>query len=174
VLIPEPQDGEYGEYRIELQGVANGGEYTLASSYIDEENLANNQESEIHSEILPNTTDSFILDFNKDHPDQTNIQSEVDFDKLIELTNILYNAGEIKKESVKKLLILRFKLLGRQYDKMINSKNNKQKQLLKIALKLELKLLNKTLNLYLSKKWITEKAKSILSTNINFLVEKLK
>ena len=71
-------------------------------------------------------------------------------------------------------MILQFGLLDKQYDKIINSKNNKQKQLLKIALKLELKILNKSLDLYLSKKWITAKAESILSTNINFLIEKLK
>ena len=32
ILIPNPSDGKY---KIELQGVANGGEYTLANSIID-------------------------------------------------------------------------------------------------------------------------------------------
>ena len=45
----------------------SGGEYTFASSYFNEENIANNQELQIQSEILPDTIDNFTLNFYKDN-----------------------------------------------------------------------------------------------------------
>ena len=57
---------------------------------------------------------------------------------------------------------------------MISTSNSKQKMLLKTAIIVGLKLINATLNLYKTTKLITAKANSILSTNINFLIDKLK
>ncbi len=170
VLIPNPKDGQY---KVQLQAVGQGGDYTLAASFINDDKPQNTQELQIKSTILASTTDNFSVNFKEDNPTQTVIKSEVDFNKLIELTNLLYQSGEIKKVLVKNLLITQFGYLSKQYDKMISSSNNKQKQLLKTAIILELKLINKTLTLYEIAHFITAKARNILSTNINLLIEKL-
>ncbi|MFH1822497.1 MAG: hypothetical protein ABH830_02235, partial [Patescibacteria group bacterium] len=54
VLIPNPQDGEY---KVEVQGVDNGGEYTLASSLINDNN-------EITKEFSGNIMPGQERDFN--------------------------------------------------------------------------------------------------------------
>ena len=57
ILIPNPQDGEY---KVEMQGVANGGEYTLANSLID----GNNEISREYSgNILPEQERDFNITY---------------------------------------------------------------------------------------------------------------
>jgi len=57
VLIPNPQDGEY---KIEVQGVANGGEYTVASSIIND-NIEVSKE--FSGNILPEQKVDFTINY---------------------------------------------------------------------------------------------------------------
>lgn len=117
VLIPNPQDGEY---RVELQGVEGGGEYTLATSFIDENNPQLNSEIDVKSFIASSTIDSFKVNYTANSPQETIIESEVDFQKLIALTDYFYNNGQISKKAVYNFLISNLKELSHKYDKILS------------------------------------------------------
>lgn len=166
-LIPNPTEGDY---KIKVQGVDGGGEYTLAQSYIDDDKPIESQELQVKSQILDGSVDEFTIDFSGS---ASTMESEIDFNKLIELTNLLYEQKEIKKDEARKIIVDKLKHLRDKYDKIKDSKSEPEKKIKKLMAKLELRMVDKLLQFYQMKGWVTVKAVGILTVNINLLVDKL-
>ena len=163
VLIPNPIDGEY---QIELQGVDGGGQYTLAVDFIDEDMAELHQEFSVSAFVGEGQIDNFFVTYNHDDPNESDMESDADFSKLIDLTKMFYNNGAISKNAAYNFLVNNFEQLSKKYDKILtnNKKSNIEKQLEQIKQKLEF---------YVNKDWITIFAKEILISNINLLIHKL-
>ena len=163
VLIPNPQDGDY---KVELQGIDGGGQYTMAVSFIDENNPQLNSEVQTNSFIASGSIDSFKVNYQADNPEITAMESEIDFKKLINLTDDFYNNGQISKNDAYNFLINNLGQLDSKYDKIITGeeKYNIEKQLEHMIGKI---------GFYYEKNWLDELAKNILISNINLLIKKL-
>lgn len=169
VVIPDPLDGDY---RVELQGVDGGGEYILAVSFINEDDSSLTQEVEASSAISDGAIDSFQISYDSTVPQSLVLESEVDFSKLIDITSLLYEQGQIIKTNIYKLLIKDFEHLAKQYDK-INNKGKIKDKILEKYITLRLELIKKSLNLYRRHNWISELAQNVLISNINLLINRL-
>ena len=162
-----------GEYQIKLQGVDAGGDYKLFSGIINDENISQNQEFLTQSAIFAGTVDTFSFNYQPDAPKPVSFESEVDFNKMIELTKVLYSAKEIKKKSVYQYLVNNFESLQKQTEKFGRLKNKNISRILARFVELRLRLMLKELNFYLKKDWISAKANEIIKSNINLLINKL-
>ncbi len=168
VAIPDPVDGEY---RVELQGVDGGGEYKLAVSFVDEDNASLNSEAEVKSFIAAGAVDSFTVDYSASSTAEPSFESEVDFAKLIDITNALYEQKEIAKKEIYKILINDFRQLEKNYNQMDGKHKLKDKILEKYII-VRLEIIKKSLELYQRHKWISTTAKNVLVSNINLLINK--
>jgi len=172
IAIPNPMAGEY---QLELAGVGAGGNYKLFVGLADDNNPAGNQEFIVDSAILAGKTDQFILDYRPGSTAPPSLEANVDFAKLKDLTETLYQAQEITKKLVYQHLINTFDLLEQKSEKFDKIENNKNiPRILSAFLKLRLQLLLTELDFYQHQNWISIKAKNILDSNINLLIYPIK
>lgn len=62
ITIPNPLDGEY---RVQVQGTGNGGEYTIAAGYISDSSLVS---KDFQANILPDMVSELKIDINSSTP----------------------------------------------------------------------------------------------------------
>ena len=168
VLIPDPMNGEY---KANIQGVDGGGDYTFAGSVIDQNTQTRTSEVKISSTLLAGGQDTLSINTSAT---STLIESDIDFQKMIALTNSLYDVKEIKKESAHKNLVKEFERLDKKYDKIINSKKHTERALRRLEIIIETKVVAQIIRLGEHDRIMTAKARDILLINLDLLTDKLK
>ena len=171
ITIPNPLEGEY---KIELQGTDNGGEYGVVTSLISE---ATSTTNEIVGISKPNQITKLITDINQQIITKT--------ERIITLEifkNDIYGAydlGWIKDKRTRDVLIKQVesavklqKRIETIYEKLPNGKR-KEKKIEKIEMKVNkilLKLFEKEIDILYANNKITQDALDLLKLDIHYLL----
>ncbi|MFH1583200.1 MAG: hypothetical protein ABIB72_02690, partial [Candidatus Falkowbacteria bacterium] len=160
---------EKGDYRVELIGTGNG-TYELGVDIIGE--MEEKQGENLISGII-SAGDKEIFEFNYFDNNGTLeiiIQKEISIEDLEKDLDELYEAGEIKEKQAYNYLSAKFRKLNEIYGKIEDKKDEEKRK--QEFIKESEKIIEK-LEFYLEKSWLTQTAFSILTNNINYLIENL-
>jgi len=173
ITIPNPLDGEY---KIEIQGTDNGGEYGISTSYISNKQLITKETTGI---TKPNQITDLNVNIDNANPKNLTTEKEVTLDILINDINGSYELGWIKDKRIKNRLI-------RQVNKIIKyrekidiikkrfSNNLKRKKIIekeeKKVDKIILKMIKKELQFFLKRKRINQQAYNLLKQDLEYLL----
>jgi hypothetical protein len=171
ITIPNPQEGEY---KIELQGTDNGGEYGIVTSLISE---AASTTNEIVGISKPNQITKLITDINEQIITKT--ERIVTLDALKNDIMGAYDIGWIKDRKTRDSLIKQVesavklqKRIETIYEKLPDGKR-KEKKIEKIEMKVNkilLKLFEKEIDILYANNKITQDALDLLKLDIQYLL----
>lgn len=154
---------------MELIGTGNG-TYELGVDIIGE--MEEKQGENLISGII-SAGDKEIFEFNYFDNNGTLeiiIQKEISIEDLEKDLDELYEAGEIKEKQAYNYLSAKFRKLNEIYGKIEDKKDEEKRK--QEFIKESEKIIEK-LEFYLEKSWLTQTAFSILTNNINYLIENL-
>ena len=157
VTIPNPLDGEY---KIELQGTGNGGEYGVLTSYISDEFATTTETTGI---TAPDQITNLEVVVNNTNPEDLETEREVTIDVLINDINGAYNLGWITNKKVRDGLIAEAKVIIK-FEKKKNGKYEKKVD------KILIKLIEKELDLLKKKGKINQQAYDLLKTDLEYII----
>lgn len=157
ITILNPLDGEY---KIELQGTHNGGEYGVLTSYISEEFATTTETAGL---TQPNQITNMTFEVDKDNPESIVVEKEVSVESVIIDINKAYDLGWITDKKVRDSLARQVKLIIK-FEEKRNGKYEKKVD------KIILKILEKELDLLLKKEKINQQAYNIIKDDLNWLV----
>ena len=157
ITILNPLDGEY---KVEIQGTDNGGEYGVLTSFVSDEFATTTKTIGITE---PNQITNLEVVVNNANPGGIALEKEVTLDVLINDINGAYNLNWIKDIKTRDFLIKQAKLIV----KFENKKNGKYE---KKVDKIIIKLLQKELDLLLKKSKISQEAYNIIKDDLNWLI----
>lgn len=157
ITILNPLDGEY---KIELQGTDDGGEYGVLTSYISDE-VATTTETTGLTE--PNQITKLIFEVDNNNPENIEVEKEVSVESIIIDINKAYELGWITDKKVRDSLIKQVKLIIK-FEEKRNGKYEKKVD------KIILKILEKELELLKKKGKINQEAYNIIKDDLNWLV----
>lgn len=156
ITIPNPLDGEY---KVELQGTENGGEYGVLASYITDNFATTTKESGI---TLPNQITNMEVNVDNTNPDSLDTERQITLDTIINDIKGAYNLGWIKDIKTRDFLIKQAKFILKL--QLINGKYGyKVDKILLAFLKVELNILQK-------KGKITKEAFDLLNEDLKFII----
>ena len=148
ITILDPLDGEY---KVEVQGTDNGGEYGILTSYVSEEFATTTETMGI---TKPDQITDLEVQVNNANPEDIIIERKITLEVLINDINGAYNFGWIKDKKTRDELIKRVEKIYKK-DKKID------KGLAKVL----------SLNLKLYKKdKINEQAYNLIKTDLEWLI----
>lgn len=157
ITIPNPIDGDY---KIEVQGTGDGGEYGVLTSLIAEATSTTNQ-------IVGITEPNQITEINTkiDNQNQTITETErvITLEVFKNDINGAYDLGWIKDKKVRDSLIKQAKLIIK-FEKKRNGKYEQKVD------KILIRLLKKELDLLLRKDKINEQAYNLIKQDLEYLI----
>lgn len=115
ITIPDPQEGEY---KILVEGVDGGGEYTIKSLIISKDTT---QQNEFTSTIKDNQVEELNLEYTENNGGEINKEKPT-IRSVINYIKALHNLGVIKDIKLKNSLIKSLEQIEKQLNK--NRKNN--------------------------------------------------
>ncbi|MEK7461516.1 MAG: hypothetical protein AAB586_00365 [Patescibacteria group bacterium] len=148
ITISTPLDGEY---KIEVQGTGNGGEYGVLASYISDEIATT---TEVLGITLPDQITNISVDVDNENPEALSTEREITLEVLANDINGAYDLGWIKDKKTRDELI-------KKVQKIYKNAKTMNKNLAK-ALELDLKLYRK--------EKINEQAYNIIKEDLEWLI----
>lgn len=149
-----------GEYKIELQGTDDGGEYGVLTSYISDEFATTTETTGL---IQPEQITNLSFEIDNDNPGNIEVEKEVSVESIIIDINKAYELGWITDKKVRDSLIKQVKLIIK-FEEKRNGKYEKKVD------KIILKILEKELELLKKKGKINQEAYNIIKDDLNWLV----
>jgi len=157
ITIPNPIDGEY---KIEIQGTDNGGEYKVLTSFISDQFLVT---KEVVGITEPNQITNINVEVNNTDPEELNSEREITLDIIITDINGAYDLGWIKDKKTRDRLLRQAKLIIKFENKRSGKHEKKVDRII-------IKLLEKELDLLLKKGKINQQAYDLLKTDLEYLI----
>lgn len=148
ITILDPLDGEY---KIEMQGTDNGGEYEVLTSYVSEEFATTTETTGITE---PNQITNLEVIVNNQNPENLEVERQITLDILITDIKGAYNLGWITDKKTRDELI-----------KKVQKMEKKDKKIDKNLAK----LLKVTLKAYRKEK-MNERAYNLIKTDLEWLI----
>ena len=162
---------EAGDYQVVLQGMDNG-LYKLGIDILDDDSMAEPDENFISGIISTGDEEGCIIICGEDGS-EIEVAKDIELQDLITDLSELHDRGEIEKESVNKVLAIKFALLDDKYEKMRETNNAHVKSKFKKQIIFSLEIIKKELNFYLNKEWILPLAFEILISDIDGIIRNL-
>ncbi len=172
ITIPNPIDGEY---KIELQGVDQGGEYGVSTSYVSDDQLAT---KEVFGLATPGQITNVSVKFDNSNPENLSPEREITPEILIEDINKSYDLGWIKDKKTRDALLkqvngaIKFNKKIEKIKERLPDGSVKEKKIQKFSVKINkilVKILEKELESLRKKDKITEEAYTLISNDIRYL-----
>ncbi len=157
ITIPNPQNGEY---KIEIIGTDNGGEYKVATSYISDTDF-------VTKEVLGVTEPDQITEINalvnNDNPEELETERVTTLDIVIGDINGAYDLGWIKDKKTRDRLLRQAKLIIKFEKKRYGKYEQKVDKII-------IKLLEAELDSFLRRGKINEQAYNLLKSDLEYLI----
>jgi pimeloyl-ACP methyl ester carboxylesterase len=163
-----------GEYKINIIGIDNGGNYGLSVDVIDD---IGGQQSLTEGTIAPGEVQNYKIDYDSASSAPVvieEVRTEITIDDIIKDVKAVAASGGFKQKNLDKLLITQLNLAKRWEEKLVLVKKEWQKRIYQNLILIDLRVAENLLKVWLKTKRIDQLSYDLLINDFNLLIKQYK